>query len=82
MSLVVDVARALTRDVPSALSEIEAIYASLDYPECLRPFVRYESAEDSVPATVEQAERRLVVEAARFVNGEAARFAARDGLSP
>ena len=63
MSLVVDVALALTRDVPSALSEIEAIYASLDYPECLRPFVRYESAEDSVPATVEQADLALRIKA-------------------
>lgn len=77
VSLVVDVALALTRDVSHALSEIEAIYASLDYPECLRPFVRYEPAEE-VPATVEEAERRLVVEAARFVNEEAARLGARD----
>jgi hypothetical protein len=35
VSLVVDVALALTRDVSSALSEIESLYASLEYPECL-----------------------------------------------
>lgn len=78
VSLVVDVALALTREVSHALLEIEVIYASLDYPECLRPFVRYEQAEESVPASVEEAERRLVAKAARFVNEEATRLGARD----
>lgn len=80
VSLVVDVALALTRDAASALAEIEALYAGLEYPECLRPFVRYEQAEESGPATVEEAERRLVAEAARFVNEEAASLGARDRI--
>jgi hypothetical protein len=78
VSLVVDVALALTRDAASALSEIEALYTSLEYPECLRPFVRYEQAEES--ATIEEAERRLVAKAARFVNEETARLVLRRNI--
>jgi hypothetical protein len=44
----------------------------------LRPFVRHEQAEES--ATIEEAERRLVEKAARFVNEETARLGVRRNI--
>ncbi len=60
---------------PDALDLVEKIYADLDYPEQVAPFVRYMPSDEPDLGSRERNEQRLISKWADYLRAESVRFA-------
>lgn len=60
---------------PDALDLVEKVYADLDYPEQVAPFVRYMPSDEPDLGSRERNEQRLISKWADYLRAESVRFA-------